>query len=606
MTLAADDAVVTPTAEDPPTGAGAWRHGWRIVRAHPLLFALNIAGYVAFFGMPLVTGLAMRSVFDKLSGHAYAGVSIWTLVGLLLGAQIAPQVILLGAFACWIRFAYAMEAMLRRNMLAHLVSSPGAKRLPAAAGDVVSRFRDDVMSVVWFVEAWIDLSGMAVFTLVALGIMFSINPAIASVAALPMVAIVVITNHLALRIHHYRRLNREATSRVTGFIGEIFGAVQAIQVASAEDRVLSHLGRLNDARRKAAINDQLFNAMLDTLSTNMGRIGLGLVLLISAGAMRQQQFSVGDFTLFVSYTGFASFGPQWIGRLLARRRTAAVSIGRMDEVLEGAEAFALTSARPTAGAHADRSQPLETLTVRGLTSHYPGVARGIDDIDLTLRRGQLIVIAGEVGAGKTTLVKAILGLVPVQSGEILWNGRPIADPASFMIPPRCAYTAQSPRLFSESVRDNVLMGHDAEPEAIAEALRLAILDDDVRRLDDGLDTMVGTRGVSLSGGQLQRAAAARMFVRDSDLLVLDDASSALDVRTERLFWQRLFAGGKRTCLAVSHRPEAYRRADEIILLHHGRIVGRGDLETLLRDSAMFRQTWADITHAAETPAPSPG
>ncbi|MFI4976079.1 MAG: ABC transporter ATP-binding protein [Caulobacterales bacterium] len=592
---------MTAMAAPEPSG-NPWRHGWGIVRAQPVLFALNIAGYVAFYTLPLLNGLAMRAVFNALSGHAPAGFNIWTLVALLIGAQIAPQIILLGAFGAWITFAYAMEAMLRRNMLGFLVSAPGPKQLPASAGDVVSRFRDDVMSVVWFVEAWVDLSGLAVFTVLSLAIMASISLPIALVAALPMVAIGLITNHLALRIHHYRRLNREATSRVTGFIGETFGAVQAIQVASAEGRVLKRLGDLNDARRKAAINDSVFNAMLDTLSTNMGRIGLGLVLLIAAGAMRRGAFSVGDFTLFVSYTGFASFGPQWVGRLMARRRTAGVSIGRMEEVLEGAEPFALTARRPAGARPADRSEPLETLTLRGLTSHYPGTTRGIDDIDLTLRRGGLTVIAGEVGAGKTTLIKALLGLTPVQSGEILWNGRPIADPASFMVPPRCAYTAQMPRLFSESMRDNVLMGHAGDDVAIMRAVQLAILEEDLAEMELGLDTLVGTRGVSLSGGQLQRAAAARMFVRDPDLLILDDASSALDVRTERLFWKRLLAGGARTCIAVSHRPEAYRRASEIILLHHGRIAARGDLAGLLESSAMFRQTWRDITHASHAPA----
>ncbi len=180
-------------------------------------------------------------MFDRLSGHAPAGLGVWTLVGLLLGAQLLPQLVLFGANAAWNAFAYAMEAMLRRNVLGFLVAAPGPKRLPASVGDMVSRFRDDAQAVVWFVEAWVDLSGLIVFTIGALAIMASINPAIAAVAAAPMVLIVFLTNHLALRIHHYRRINREATARVTGFIGETFGAVQAIQVASAEARMLRRL-----------------------------------------------------------------------------------------------------------------------------------------------------------------------------------------------------------------------------------------------------------------------------------------------------------------------------------------------------------------------------
>ena len=589
------------SADDVPVGqGGAWRHGWGLARAHPWLFSLSVFGYVAFYSLPLANGLIIRAVFDRLSGHVAVGLNVWTLVGLLLGAQLLPQLVLFGASAAWNAFAYAMEAMLRRNMLGFLVAAPGPKRLPASVGDMVSRFRDDALALVWFVEAWIDLSGLIVFTVVSLSIMASINAVIAAVAAVPMVLIVFLTNHLALRIHHYRRLNREATARVTGFIGETFGAVQAIQVASAEARMLRHLEVLNDERRTAAINDQIFNAMLDTVSNNMGRIGLGLVLLISAGALRQGVFSVGDFTLFVAYTGFASVGPQWIGRLLARRRTAAVSIGRMEAVLEDAAPYVLSARLPGASPAADRDDPLDTLTVRGLTAIYPGTGRGVEDVDFTLRRGGLTVIAGEVGAGKTTLIKAVVGLIPIQAGEILWNGLSVADPASFMIPPRCAYTGQAPRLFSETLRDNLLMGLPQGDADVARAITLAILDEDLARMDGGLDTMVGSRGVTLSGGQLQRAAAARMFLRDPDLLILDDASSALDVRTEQLFWSRLLDGGARTCLAVSHRPEAYRRADEIILLSHGRVEARGTLESLLETSQTFRQTWRDITHARET------
>ena len=600
MTAAAD-----PADDIAPGQGGAWRHGWGLARAHPALFSLSVLGFVVFYSLPLTSGLAIRAVFNTLSGHAPAGFGLWTLVGLVLAAQMLPQLILLGASAAWNAFAYAMEGMLRRNLLGFLVSAPGPRRLPASVGDMVSRFRDDAQAVVWFVEAWIDLSGLIVFTIGALAIMASINPVIAAVAAAPMVVIVLLTNHLALRIHHYRRLNREATARVTGFIGETFGAVQAIQVASAESRMLGRLESLNDARRKAAMNDQIFNAMLDTVSSNMGRIGLGLVLLISASGLRQGDFTVGDFTLFVSYTGFASVGPQWIGRLLARRRTAAVSIGRMEAALDGAPPYALPAAQVTAPRRIDHDDPLEVLAVRGLTSLYPGTDRGIADISFTLRRGALTVIAGEVGAGKTTLIKALLGLTATQAGEILWNGRPVDDPASFMIPPRCAYTAQAPRLFSETLRENLLMGRGDDQAAMARALSLAILEEDLQDMDRGLDTVVGTRGVTLSGGQLQRAAAARMFLCDPDLLILDDASSALDVRTEQLFWTRLLGDGRRTCLAVSHRPEAYRRADEIILLSHGRIEARGTLETLLRDSPAFRQTWRDITHAGAPGASGP-
>ncbi len=143
------------------------------------------------------------------------------------------------------------------------------------------------------------------------------------------------------------------------------------------------------------------------------------------------------------------------------------------------------------------------------------------------------------------------------------------DPATFFVPPRSAYTPQSPRLFSESLRENLLLGVPEEPRALEQALYTAVLERDIKELDQGLDTVIGPKGVKLSGGQSHRAAAARMLLRGADLLVFDDLSGALDVETERVLWERVFARRELTCLVVSHRRAALRRADTIILLRDG-------------------------------------
>jgi ATP-binding cassette subfamily B protein len=203
------------------------------------------------------------------------------------------------------------------------------------------------------------------------------------------------------------------------------------------------------------------------------------------------------------------------------------------------------------------------------------------------------VVTGRVGSGKTTLLRALLGLTPADAGVVRWNGQVVADPSSFLTPPRCAYTPQTPRLFSESLEENIRMGADPSPAEMDAALGLAVFEADVAAFDKGLETPVGPRGVTLSGGQVQRAAAARMFVRDVDLYVFDDVSSALDVNTEQTLWTRLFASGERTCLAVSHRREAFRRADQIVVLDEGRVVAVGDLAHLRASSPVFRSVWRE-------------
>ena len=241
--------------------------------------------------------------------------------------------------------------------------------------------------------------------------------------------------------------------------------------------------------------------------------------------------------------------------------------------------------------------------MQGLSYAYPRNGRGIHDIGLSLERGSFTVVTGRIGSGKTTLLETILGQLPADRGTILWNGEPVDPLYEFMVPPRCAYTPQVPVLFSETVRENVLLGLEARPEALNEAARLAVLEPDIATLRQGLDTVVGPRGVRLSGGQVQRTAAARMFVREPDLLIFDDLSSALDTETEQQLWERLFELPDTTSLVVSHRRAAYRRADQIVVLREGRVVARGKLDELLESSSEMMRLWhSDINDNERSPS----
>jgi ATP-binding cassette subfamily B protein len=475
------------------------------------------------------------------------------------------------------------EDLFQRLLLLDLPFFSGSR-----TGDILSRFSNDLTNVRMLTGFGImSAVNTMILYLATVTLMIRIHPWLTACAIIPFPLMILVVKKVSHRMYQRSLAAQEELARLTSLAEESVSAVRLIRSYCREDHFQELFGAVADRYLGQNLAMARLRGLIIPVMASATGAGTLIVLFMGGRLVIGGSITLGDFVAFSGYLAMLVWPTAVLGWILTLAQRGASSMARLNAIL---------AAEPSVADAAD-AVPLgdvaHGIELRGLTFSYDG-ARLLDDISCFIAAGERIGITGEVGSGKTSLLRMILRLLPVEDGMILIDGIDINQVTLASLRSRIGYVPQEAFLFSRTIRENIAYGMDSGLGDVAEAARQAGFMDDVDKFREGMETMVGEKGVALSGGQKQRLSIARALLAGPSILLLDDPLSAVDAgREEEILGELSRFYGNRTVLIVSHRLSVFRDCNRILVLKNGRIAEQGSpAELLARDglySEMYRR-----------------
>jgi ABC-type multidrug transport system fused ATPase/permease subunit len=547
-----------------------------------LIFSLGLAWLA--MGMTVLIPLLLGAGVDAIEQDHRD--DILPLALALLGAGVLRLGLTVGRRLIAGKVSLGVEYDLRQRFYEHLQKLELAFFDSQQTGQLMSRATVDLQSIRFFLGYGLIWVSQSVLTILFVGVaMFVIDPLLAVLALAPVPVLVATATR-------YSRRNRPAEQEVQQRIGELTAgaeeSVSGIRIvkAFARERHMMHRFRHSVDRvfDQSMISTKL-QAFYTPLMSFLPNIGIAVVLLVGGNQVINGNLSIGDFTAFNTYLILLSGPVRWLGMSLSMAQRAVASGNRMFEILDREPAMASppgAAALPSGGGR---------VSLQRVSLRYDGAEPSLTDIDLEVEPGRTVALVGPTASGKTSLVGLLARLYDPSEGRVVIDGADIREVDLASLRHEIAFVADDSFLFSDTVAGNIAYANPgASQEQIVAAARRAQAHGFISGLHDGYETMVGERGLTLSGGQRQRVAIARALLAEPRILILDDATSSVDAKTESEIKRGLQEAMEgRTTFVVAHRLSTISLADEIVVMDRGRIVDRGTHDELLERCPLYEE-----------------